>query len=86
MRLDHAEVADAVATTLLAAIEEWKTEGRPGIPVGNDPTLAIEDLEYDEGEDELELRLTNGKFFAIRPHQVAPVPHPDVRNGGLFWT
>jgi hypothetical protein len=74
MRLDHVEVADAVAATIMITIDEWKKEGKPGIPVGDDPNLAIEDMEYDEGEDELQIRLTNGKFYAIRPHQVAPTP------------
>lgn len=73
------ELADAIACTLLQQIEEYQQYAK-GIPVG-DTGLAIDDIQYEEGEDTIGIRLTDGTTWELRPQQVFPTP-PTSKSWG----
>lgn len=81
MREDAIELADAIACTLLQQIEEYQQHAS-GIPVG-DTGLAIDDIQYEEGDDTIGIRLTDGTTWEIRPQEVQPTPRTSKSWGEM---
>lgn len=64
------EIAEAIAVTLLQQIEEYQQYAK-GIPVGN-LAVAIDDVQYEEGDHVVGIRLTDGSAWQFRLHRVTP--------------
>lgn len=74
------ELADAIACTLLQQIEEYQQHAK-GIPVG-DTGLAIDEVQYEDDELSIGIRLTDGTTWELRPQEVRPTP-PTAKIWGL---
>lgn len=70
MRELDAEIAESIAAQLMFVIDEFKP-GQKGIPIG-DLSLAIVDIDYNEGEDTIGLLMNDGRTWELRPYEVRP--------------
>lgn len=72
MRQEAVHIADTLAVTLLSQVELHQADDRPGIPIQD--LGFITDVEYDEGTDEVAIRISTGHSWVIRPAEVAFSP------------
>lgn len=65
-----ADLMNAVASQLTLALEAFRMDGHPGVPVDDSEQVRIDRITYEDGDTEAWLRLTNGTTWILRAHEL----------------